>query len=45
MILKTVILITFFTVSVVHFSISNDAGSVTFERLEFQIEKNSKYTQ
>lgn len=43
MFLKTEILIILFVLSKVYFSKSNDVGAVTFERLEFQIEKNSKY--
>lgn len=40
---KTIIFIVSLAVFKVHFSKSNDAGPVTFERLGLQIEKFSKY--
>jgi len=44
MFLKTVCFIIFLTVSKIHFSKPNNATSaVTFERLELQIKKDSKY--
>lgn len=43
MILKTLAIVAFFIVVKIHGSTSNDVGSVTFDRLELQIEKNSKY--
>jgi hypothetical protein len=43
MIFKTFAVVAFFTVSKIHESVSNDTGSVSFDRLELQIEKISKY--
>lgn len=40
---NTITFIVIFTVFEVNFSTSNNAGSVTFERLELQVPKNSKY--
>lgn len=40
---KIIIFIVFYTVYKVHISMSNDTGSVSFDKLELQIEKISKY--